>query len=185
MNETLVSNWLNSKFSNMDNTVLNYLAELIDKTEGRYNSFFEFVSLITENGFIFIILSLIMILIKRYRKSGVFLFGALSSSSVITLLLKDLIQRPRPIVFFETGYAFPSGHTTVVMAAATVFFIIGDKKYSWTNFLYVILVGLSRCYLMVHYPSDILGGLIVGLFGAFISYLIVFKIKPVGRLFKW
>ena len=53
------------------------------------------------------------------------------------------------------------------------FFLAGNKKYSWTGFFAALLIGFSRIYLCVHYPSDVLFGFIVGIIAGSIAYLIV------------
>jgi undecaprenyl-diphosphatase len=86
------------------------------------------------------------------------------------LLLKLLFARPRPNVFppltLETSFSFPSGHT---MAAVAFYGLIAillwrDHHYGWALLpgLWVPLVALSRIYLGVHYPSDVLASLAVG-----------------------
>ena len=126
-------------------------------------------------------------LFKKTRKFGICMFGAIACGAIITnFVLKDLIVRPRPFIANETyklwweaagavledGFSFPSGHATATMAAMTAVFLCCNKKYSWIGFIFVILMGISRNYLMVHYPSDILGGVISGLIGAVIAYYI-------------
>jgi membrane-associated phospholipid phosphatase len=73
----------------------------------------------------------------------------------------------------ESEYSFPSGHTTSVAAAMWPVFLNCKKKVSWLVFLFVIAIGATRNYIMVHFPSDILGGMIVGFCAGFVSYLIV------------
>lgn len=78
-------------------------------------------------------------------------------------------------------FSFPSGHTTATMAVMMCIFLTCNKKYSWLVFIFVALMGLSRNYFMVHYPTDILGGIMVGGVSALISYLICYKSKLGGR----
>ena len=73
----------------------------------------------------------------------------------------------------ESEFSFPSGHSTASMAAMMAFFLAGNKKYSWTGFIAALLIGFSRIYLCVHYPSDVLFGFIVGIIAGTIAYLIV------------
>lgn len=178
--------WLNSTFSSFDYTILLCLHRLAEITNGGITVFFKFLSLVSEKGAIFIVLSLAMIFIKKTRERGICLFGALGCSSVVTLLLKDYITRLRPfesgLIYMQwwefisspadSGFSFPSGHTTVIMAAATALFLTSSSKHKWLHFIYVGFVAVSRCYLMVHYPSDILGGLFVGAIGAFIAFYV-------------
>jgi undecaprenyl-diphosphatase len=62
----------------------------------------------------------------------------------------------------ESDRSFLSGHTTAAFEIATVLFLSLRKKYSWVFLVMAFLIGCTRIYLMVHYPSDVLGGIIVG-----------------------
>jgi undecaprenyl-diphosphatase len=96
---------------------------------------------------------------------------------VITPVLKTIFDRPRPQVFEwrahypETSAAYPSGHATMSMVTlVTVAFIIHRlSKHGWTGALAgglatvaILLIGLSRLYLGLHFPSDVLAGYVVG-----------------------
>ena len=99
----------------------------------------------------------------------------LFAAIVIDLVLKEIIQRPRPDGFrliAETGYSFPSGHSMVAMAFyGLLIYMIwryetnrGLKWLFCLSFsLVVILIGASRIYLGVHYASDVLAGFAVAL----------------------
>ncbi len=187
MNQSEIEEWLNSLFSAFDYYVLSSLHYFAEKTNSVLTDLFGLVSLLSEKGLLLLLAGIILFCFRKTRKTGFCLTGAVCCSSFITLMLKDFVARPRPFADVlncyydwwqfvgspeETGFAFPSGHTTVVMAAATVLFLSVNKKISWLSFLFVILTGISRCYLMVHYPSDILGGIIIGAAGAVIFCLI-------------
>ena len=70
-------------------------------------------------------------------------------------------------------YSFPSGHVSTTMAAMGAVFFYTNKKYSWLAFLLVILMGFSRNYLVVHYPTDVLGGAIIGFISALIARILI------------
>lgn len=176
-----IAEWLNSVFLGFDYTVLSFLHYFAKQTDGRLTETIEVISLVFEKGLVLLIAGIILFGFKKTRRTGFCLAGAVCCSAVITLILKDAVARPRPFVdaaglyhtwwqfigvSAESGFAFPSGHTTVIMAAATALFFSLNKKFSWLFFLFVIVMGVSRCYLMVHYPSDILGGIIAGAAGA-------------------
>lgn len=91
-------------------------------------------------------------------------------------ILKELIARPRPFavltdVILPTGptgtFSFPSNHALNNFAAA-IFFYRLYPNLKWVLFITAFLVSVSRIYLGLHYPSDILGGALIGLFWGYI-----------------
>lgn len=124
---------------------------------------------------------------KNLTKCGLVALLGIGFGALITnLTVKPLIARPRPYIDVTSIYhewwlkagaltdpetSFPSGHTTATMATMTSIFIHGKKNKSWTAFIFVILMGLSRNYLCMHYPSDILGGIVVGGVACTLSFL--------------
>jgi len=99
------------------------------------------------------------------------------------LVFKEFFYRPRPFETVEwlydyvrvaaTGNSFPSGHASRSMAAASAFFFSSKSKWRWAFLGMCGLIGLSRVYQLVHYPTDILVGwtmgILVGLLAAFIA----------------
>ena len=125
---------------------------------------------------------------KALSKIHLFVLKLFSYMNPITnLILKNSIARLRPFEssdqywlwwldagsVVESGYSFPSGHTTATMAFALATFLTVNKKYSWPILLFPIVMASSRMYLMVHYFSDCVGGIVVGCASAVIAYLIV------------
>lgn len=188
MELTFIADWLNKTFASFDYTILEKMHKLAESTAGALTPVFEFISLLAEKGIILFIIAVVLMCLKNTRKIGICMFIAIVCGALITnIVLKNLIARPRPFIDSngiynnwwafvgmeeESGFSFPSGHTTATMAAMTAIFLCCNKKYSWTSFIFVILMGMSRNYLMVHYPSDIIGGIVAGGIGALISYCI-------------
>ncbi|MBO5910383.1 MAG: phosphatase PAP2 family protein, partial [Clostridia bacterium] len=86
----------------------------------------------------------------------------------------------------ESGYSFPSGHTTATTAFAIAIFLTTNKKYSWPILSLPLLMASSRIYLMVHYFSDCVGAWIVGIVVAILAYIIVtLAYKSKLKFFVW
>ena len=139
-----------------------------------HNYFFNSLALfISYFGLIFTGLLIAMILYifggKKGKKVAILLIVTILITFLITQLLKLLIMRPRPytqlttliVCAVESDYSFPSGHTSM---SAAISYILG-KKYNCFKFTIImpILVGLSRMYLGVHYPSDVICGFVLGI----------------------
>lgn len=127
--------------------------------------------------------------LHRWLDALLFL-GAVGGYGVLTLLVKHLVQRERPIAFFrvpESGYSFPSEHT---LGATCLAFAIGFVLWhggasrglkalgTIALFLGVLVIALSRLILGVHYPTDVLGSVLLGT--AWMSALIALRVV-VGR----
>lgn len=109
---------------------------------------------------------------KALQRDGLFMAGGLLLNGGITYGIKRLVNRPRP---FEThafivkrddesgGRSFPSGHTTAAFYTATVMSLQYKKWYvTVPAFVYAGSVGWARMYQGVHYPSDVLAGIVIG-----------------------
>lgn len=106
------------------------------------------------------------------------------------LIIKNIVQRPRPYVvdtsvvplIFPSEYSFPSGHTSSSFTAACAIFL-NHKKAGIVAFIMAAMIAFTRLYLFVHYPTDILGGIVLGITCAFIVRWLVRKyIEP--KFFK-
>lgn len=201
---TAAAQFLNTFFAQFDYKILEFYHMLHESVLGGFfDVFFKYFTLLGDGGIFLICLSLILLLFKKTRKVGCGMLGGIVIGAVFTnLTIKPIIARPRPYMTNETfqswwaavGHglegeveSFPSGHTTSAMAAAMPVFLMCKKNVSWLVFLFVILMGASRNYIVVHFPSDILGGIIIGGLAGIISYLLVRYlydkiIKPESKL---
>lgn len=150
--------------------------------------FWKAVTFLGDSGWFWIALGIGLLLFKRTRKVGMTVLTALIIGALITnVTLKNLVARTRPYVYTtaiqsllppQSDFSFPSGHTCASFAAAWVCWKLlptlsyGEKggcsgkigKVFGAGALVLAgLIAFSRMYLGVHYPTDILGGLIVGL----------------------
>lgn len=190
MEITAAAAWLNSTFADFDFAIFDFFHKLHDSAAGGFlNVFFNTVTKLGHDGIALIIISLILMLFKKTRKAGSAMLAGIIVGAVFTnLTIKPLVSRPRPYTFtdspvyqwwlnagaqVESDRSFPSGHTTSAMAMVTGLFCVTNKKVSWLAFFFAIFMGMSRIYLCVHYPTDVIGGLIIGAIGGVIGGLLV------------
>lgn len=140
-----------------------------------------------DQGFIWVCLTLVLLLIPKTRKIGVILLISLILDTLVcNVLLKNIFMRPRPctinpdvslLISKPQDYSFPSGHTAASFTIVSVLWLLKQKKLFIISLIVACLIAFSRMYLYVHFPSDIIGGIFVGVLCGFISYLISFKIS--------
>jgi len=156
-----------------------------------WNPFWIFLTTIGDAGIIWILLSLGLVAHPKTRTLGLTCTAALVFSVLITNLgLKNLVARPRPYTHFDVSllinekwdYSFPSGHTSASFAVAYVLFKNKFKLRRVPVYLFAlvlaVLMGFSRLYLSVHFPTDILAGAGVGIFCAYLADIAIKKYKP-------
>lgn len=184
-----MAHWLDTVFYGFDSAILGAIHNFAVATNGFFTPLMHTITTLADDGIGMILLGLFLLLFRRTRKTGVFVLGAIAFGAVITnITLKPLIMRPRPYAdetrvihewwvwigsHVESVRSFPSGHTTSAMAAMTAIFLTTNKKYSWTAFLFALLMGFTRMYFVVHYPTDVIGGLLAGAAGALIAYVLL------------
>jgi len=129
------------------------------------------MTVVTNIATLYIGVPLILFLAYRSKKKNLFatLFVALLLSIALTLLLKMFIARPRPESITEIGFwasatfsSFPSDHAST---AFVMFGILGHYLKRWKLWFYLlaVLIAVSRVYLGVHYPTDVLAGAFLGI----------------------
>ena len=133
------------------------------------------------------VLLLVVLAWRRQVREGLFAGVAIIGSALLNLGAKQLFTRQRPSLWEsiapESTYSFPSGHAMGSMTLACVLVLLAwNTRWRWpvivASAVFVALVGLSRIYLGVHYPSDILAGWTAAITWAAAIYLLVF---PHGR----
>lgn len=141
---------------------------------------FKFVTTLGNAGMIWIVLSVGLLIPRKTRRVGVLALVSLLFSALIdNVILKNVVARTRPyeviegltsLVGVQKDYSFPSGHTGSAFAAAVVMFLGLPKKCGIPILVFACLMGLSRLYVGVHYPSDVLGGALIGTGIALFTY---------------
>ncbi len=181
-----MAEWLNNTFASFDGAVFNFMNNMAIKAGGFFTPFMKFVSFFGEAGIFFIVLSLVLMLFRKTRRYGIGMLLAIGVGALFTnLIIKKAVARPRPYTVDEykgfwqfisgkehSEYSFPSGHTTVTMTTMTFVFLQGNKKFSWLSFVAVIFMAFSRVYLIVHYTTDVIGGMLVGGITGAIAYFL-------------
>lgn len=188
MELTAAAAWLNASFADMDIAVAVAVHKLYELASWFFSPFFEAISFVGNGGVCLIIAALILMIFPKTRRFGTGMLLGLAIGALFTnLWLKVVIARPRPYtdlnsVFYqiwltvgqhvESDLSFPSGHTTAAFASMTPLFLMCNKRISWLALLFAVLMGISRIYLGVHFASDVLGGIIVGVIAGCIGTLI-------------
>jgi len=168
----------------MESNILLLIQEVIRNPV--FTPFFIWITKLGDKGMIWILLALLLQIPQKTRKTGYMLFVALIGSLLINnMLLKNLVGRARPYTVIKgliplikgpVDYSFPSGHTGSSFAAAWVLYRKLPKKYGILAVVLASLIAISRLYVGVHYPSDILFGMISGIGISYIAEIIVNRI---------
>lgn len=123
-------------------------------------------------GLLWAALTVVLLACRRTRRAGLALGLALMLDALLcNVLLKPLVARPRPcdvltgvqlLIPRPEDFSFPSGHTAASFAAITALWQAGAKRLAAAALPVGVLIAFSRLYLCVHYPTDILGGALLG-----------------------
>ena len=116
---------------------------------------FPIITSLGEAGIGWIVLSLVLLCFKKTRRTGGLVLIAMTDFPM-------LIARP-------TSYSFPSGHTSSSFAAALIL-TLRHKKVGWLAYIPAVLIAFSRIFLFVHYPTDVLAGILIGTISAHLTY---------------
>jgi Membrane-associated phospholipid phosphatase len=168
--------------SNLDGNILLFIQQYI--RQPILTPLFKLLTYAGNSGLIWIIISISLLFFKKTRPVGLAALLTLVVSFIINNeILKNVIARQRPytqlsqlniLIPKPSGFSFPSGHAANSFAAAGAFYYNGNKKWGIAALILAGFIGVSRLYLGVHYPSDVLFG---ALSGMLISYCISKGIK--------
>lgn len=144
------------------------------------------ISSLGNAGILWVVIALILLISKKHRKTGIHMFIAMLLTLFVgNLILKNLVQRERPCWIDTTisllinnpkDYSFPSGHTMNSFTAAMCIFL-HQKRWGIGAFVVAALIAFSRMYLFVHFPTDIIIGMIIGVGSAVIINFLMNKQK--------
>ena len=139
---------------------------------GIMDSIMTFITGLGDGGKIWIACTILLLLIPKTRKAGLAMGIALALEIVCcNVILKPFVARIRPcdvntavqlLIERPLDYSFPSGHTASSFAAASALYF-GRKKLWIPAAVLAGLIGFSRLYLYVHYPTDVLAGALIGI----------------------
>lgn len=192
--ESNFAKWLDVAFAGFDGSILEFYHRLAEWCGALLSPLMELISFTGEKGLVLLLTALCLGLFSKTRKTGICMFGAICCGALITnIILKETICRVRPYeaqeafrafwsfvgAHAESEFSFPSGHTTAAAAAATGLWLTRGKKYLAISIPYVALMAASRNYFMVHYPTDVIAGAIVGTLAGVIAYFITLGIYRV------
>ncbi len=170
--------------NNIDFKILNFILDNL------HNAFLDavmpIITMLGDGGWFWIVVAVALLCTKKYRKYGVAAIIALAIGVIVgNGILKNVIARPRPyeglditlLVKKPWDWSFPSGHTQASFAVASVLMFMNKKKIGIPAIILAAMIGFSRIYLYVHYPSDVIGGMLLGIMWGIIGVAIVNKIK--------
>lgn len=177
---------------NLDNNILQFIQ--INFRNNFLDRAMPIITSLGNGGLIWIIICIVLLCCKKYRKYGCIMAITLILCAVIgNLGLKPLVARTRPfnamplidglLIKAPTDYSFPSGHTMVSFSCSMVLCYM-NKKIGILAIILSTFIGLSRLYLYVHYPSDVFAGFIIGILNAYLSIKIYYMIEKRNRVIK-
>ena len=200
---TPFAEWLNVTFASFDHAILNFFHELALSASPLLTPIANVFGFLGELSCFTVIIAIVLLLFAKTRKGGVaMIFSVLIGMVFTNICIKNVVARPRP---FVSGYeewwqavgastpsefSFPSGHATAATAtilAICLFICLDLKKHRWIvapAAVYVLLMGASRIYLVVHYPTDVIGGIITGSVAGLIGYFLASKLFSALEKFK-
>lgn len=129
------------------------------------------ITALGNGGAVWLVAAAAMTVSKKYRKHGIAMFAALIAGVFIgNVCLKHLVARSRPcwlesvslLIANPADYSFPSGHTLASVIGAFML-TAANRKFGFIAIPLAALIAFSRLYLYVHFPSDVLASVVIGI----------------------
>lgn len=175
---------------NFDLPILEWIAANLRSAFG--DAVMPIITLLGDAGIFWIACAVALLFVPRYRKTGLAMGAALLIGLVVcNMTMKPLIARERPYDYIKDmaeygyktiellvetphDYSFPSGHTLASFEAATVL-MLNDKRLGIPAMVLAVLISFSRLYLYVHYPTDVIFSVFLGIGIAYLGNFLVKK----------
>lgn len=182
------------KLLELDGNILLWVQEHL-RFEG-VTYFMKFITYLGNAGALWIGVTLLFLIIPKTRRLGIVCACSLLCTFLIdNVILKNVVARTRPyevvenlhrLIGAQTDYSFPSGHAGASFAVAVVIFKEAPKKLGIPALILAILIAISRIYVGVHYPSDVIVGTAVGTIMAVIACMVYHRIvKSKDKIYKY
>jgi undecaprenyl-diphosphatase len=176
-------------FDGFDESITRFI---VNHRGSKYNALYYIVRILTELGnfYVFILLFILFGFYFKwdYRIWYMLIIGVITIG--LNFSIKLIVSRPRPLEAYrwmkETSASFPSSHSAMAMVVYLNLYILGKFSIKNNNLrkiimilsiIFIIIVGLTRIILAVHYTTDVLGGFLVGIFTTLLGYYIYLKNK--------
>ncbi len=159
-----------------DDTVYKFISGFISDDMTRIMKLFTFLGSEWTITFLAVLLPFLTFVLKKkgYYRSVLLISANIALGALFNQLLKHLFRRPRPdlLRLVEiSGYSFPSGHSmnSMIFYGFIAYLLMKNGRH-WSSYMFagaiglmILMIGISRIYLGVHYASDVLGGFLIGL----------------------
>lgn len=171
-----------------DFAILDWIRAHLQSSAG--DAFFSRITHLGDGGVFWIVLTVLFLILPKTRRLGLCLaLGLILDALLCNVLIKPLVGRIRPydlrpqielLVSAPSDFSFPSGHTAVSFAAVAALW--RAKSRLWIAALVLaLLIAFSRLYLYLHYPTDVLGGMVVGAIAGLLGAQLGLKILKSGK----
>ncbi len=140
----------------------------------------KFITMLGDKGIFWLALAVILLIPEKTRRSGAMAIISIGIGFVVAnLILKNAVARIRPyevepalqlLVAKAHDFSFPSGHACCSFASAMIYVRTLKKPWGVLTMILAILIAYSRLYVGIHYPSDVIVGILVGIVSGVVTF---------------